>query len=147
MNNYLSQKGILQVINRITIFASLGVHEQNMLAEKCHVTNYQKEEIVIEQGDVGDILYAVIKGQVIVSKRSVSQGWVTVSRLGPGEVFGEIAILRNVRRTARVTTETPCTFLTISKEDFLQIYQYFPARAHDDIQLVVAKRLAAVGRL
>ena len=65
-----------------------------------------------------------------------------VDTLGSGDVFGEIAILRNIPRTARITTETPCTFLTITAKNFLEMYQYFPPESRNNIQLIVAKRLA-----
>jgi CRP/FNR family cyclic AMP-dependent transcriptional regulator len=100
------------------------------------------DTIVIEQDDVSNNLYIIINGYVLVSKRKLSNEWVKVNQLGPGDFFGEIALLRNVRRTARVTTKTLCTFLTMNGADFLEIYKYFPARARDNIQIIVAKRLA-----
>lgn len=106
------------------------------------MVNRNADEIIIEQGEIGDSLYIIIKGRVTVSIRKASRGWIRINTLGPGDVFGEIAILRNIPRTARITTETPCTFLTINAKDFLEIYHYFPPKSRDNIQLIVAKRLA-----
>lgn len=102
--------------------------------------------LMANSGDeIGDRLYIIIKGTVEVCVKTNSKGWKRINTLGPGDVFGEIAILRNIRRTARIVTITACQFLTINAKDFLDVYQYFPARARDNIQLVVAKRLQESG--
>lgn len=141
-SSYLSQADIARAIGRTEIFASLGMQEQSTMANKLYIVQRPGNQIVIEQGDVGDSLYIIIKGFVTVSVKHKSRGWIRVNRLGPGDVFGEIALIRNVRRTARITTEEPCVFLTINARDFLEIYQTFPAKYRDNIQLYVAKRLA-----
>jgi CRP/FNR family cyclic AMP-dependent transcriptional regulator len=142
--DYSSQADMLRTINHVSIFSGIGIHEQHMLADKCTILHRERDEIIIEQGEVADRLYMIIKGSVLISKRTVLNEWVHVNTLGPGDVFGEIAILRSYPRTARVTTATPCTFLTVSAQDFLHIYQYFPANSRDNIQGVIAKRLAGL---
>ena len=139
----LSHDEIIKTINNTALFAGVGIHEQNLLANKFSIRHVNGGEIVIEQGDVGDSLYIIVKGTVLVSIKSPSEGWVRINKLGPGDVVGEIAIVKSIRRTARITTEVPCTFLTITAHDFLDIYQYFPPGCRDNIQLIIAKRLAS----
>ncbi|MCA0403106.1 MAG: cyclic nucleotide-binding domain-containing protein [Proteobacteria bacterium] len=137
----LSEANLLRLLNNITIFSGIGLHEQHMLASKCIIADWEAEKIVIEEGEIGDTLYAILKGQVAVTKYSSSKGQVKVNTLTVGDIFGEIAILRGIPRTARITTLTPCSFLTINAHDFLDAYQYFPPQSRDNIQLVIAKRL------
>lgn len=139
------QMDFIPILSHATIFTGIGLPEQKMLAEKCVIVNYKPEEIVIEQGEIGDRLYIIMKGTVAVSVKTQSMGWKRINTLGSGDVFGEIAILRNIPRTARISTLTACQFLTINAKDFLAVYQYFPPRARDNIQLVVAKRLQESG--
>lgn len=141
--SYSTQLDKLKVVNNTSIFAGIGIHEQNLLVDKLFVIHRNADEIIIEQGEIGDSLYIILKGRVHVLVKHEYKGWLRINTLGPGDVFGEIAILRNIPRTARITTETPCTLLTINAKDFLDIYQYFPAKSRDNIQLFVAKRLAA----
>jgi len=138
----LQEANTLRLLDNIPIFSGIGIHEQHLVERRCHVEQVAADEIVIEQDDISNNLYIIIKGTVIVSKKSPSRGWVRINTLGKGDYFGEIALLRNIRRTARVTTQTPCTFLVIGRDDFLDIYKLFPTQARDNIQLVVAKRLA-----
>lgn len=147
MDNFasLAQADILNAIHNATIFSGVDILERKMLAEKCVVSTCGPEEIIIEQGEIGDKLYIIIQGRMLVSVKDINVGRRRVNTLGPGDVFGEIAILRRIPRTARVSTITPCRFLTINATDFFKVYQYFPARARDNIQLVIAKRLKELG--
>lgn len=138
----LSDFDTLRVINTVPIFAGIGRHEQQLLARKLSLIERNADEIVIEQGEIADRLYIIIRGRVLITIKSKSQGWVCINKLGAGDVFGEIAILRNSLRTARVTTMEPCVFLSINAQDFLEIYELFPPKSRDNIQLIVAKRLA-----
>lgn len=140
-----SQGEIMKVLSLAPIFTGIGLIEQRLLADKCHITHYLPGDIVIEQGDIGDKIYIIIHGTVEVSIKHQSLGWKRINILRDGDVFGEIAILRNIPRTARITTVTACQFLTVSSHDFLQVYQYFPDQARNNIQLIVAKRLQQVG--
>lgn len=139
--NALTQLELTRALSHITIFSGIGINELNLLADKCVIQDRDNDEIIIEQGDRGDCLYFIMKGRVKVTIKHVIYEWVEVNTLGPGDVFGEIAILRQVPRTARITTISPCTFLTIDAKNFMEIYQYFPPKSRDNIQLVVAKRL------
>ncbi|MBI2785351.1 MAG: cyclic nucleotide-binding domain-containing protein [Legionella longbeachae] len=143
--NYFSQMDLLPILSHATIFTGIGLPELKMLADKCIIVNYKPEELVIEQGEIGDKLYIIIRGTVLVSVKTPSMGWKRINTLGAGDVFGEIAILRNIPRTARISTITACQFLNICAKDFLAVYQYFPARSRDNIQLVVTKRLQESG--
>lgn len=137
----LSQAEIISAIHHANIFSGIDIIEQKMLADKSVIEIFATDEIVIEQGEIGDKLYIIMQGRIEVSIKDLQMGRKRIAVLGPNDVFGEIAIIRSIPRTARISTLTPCRFLTINAEDFMKAYQYFPARARDNIQLVIAKRL------
>lgn len=140
----LPQLDVISLLSKASIFTGIEPPEQQLLAEKCQIKYCISEDVVIEQGDIGDTLYIIIRGIVQVSIRTPSLEWKPINTLREGDVFGEIAILRSIPRTARISTITPCEFLTINAKDFLDVYQYFPDKARDNIQLVVKKRLEAL---
>lgn len=141
----LSQIEIISMLSHVPLFTGIGLIEQKMIADKCIIVNHKADDIVIEQDEFGDTLYIIIRGTVQVLVKTTSMEWKRIANLSAGDVFGEIAVLRKIPRTARVSTLTPCQFLTINAKDFLEAYQYFPPRARDNIQLVVAKRLQERG--
>lgn len=92
--------------------------------------------VVVHQGDPGDRVYVVESGTVQVTKDGRH-----IADLGPGEVFGEIALLRDVPRTATVTAITDAVLQSLERDEFL------PAvTGHHDVQEVaetaITKRLA-----
>jgi CRP-like cAMP-binding protein len=69
---------------------------------------------VFEQGDPGDRFYAIAEGTA-----SVEADGRHIADLAPGEAFGEIALLRDVPRTASVTARTDLALLALERDDFL----------------------------
>ena len=70
---------------------------------------------VFREGDLGSAFYVVLAGEVVVQK--VRDGEIfELARLGPGECFGEMALVRNDVRTATVFAEKDCMTLRFERE-------------------------------
>ena len=81
---------------------------------------------VVEQGDVGDRYFVIESGEVEV----VGDGRV-VATLGPGQGFGEIALLRQVRRTATVRAAGALRLQAVRSEHFLAAVLGYPPSASE----------------
>ena len=72
-------------------------------------------DAVVVEGEVGDLFYVVVSGEVVVT-----HGLEEIRRLGPGDWFGELALLRaDAHRTATVTAAGPVDLLSLDRETFL----------------------------
>ncbi len=92
-------------------------------------------ELVVRQGDVGDKLYVIQRGEAAVLKARAGQEPERVAVLKAGEYFGEMALLANEPRGASVRALTPLDVLTIARDDFLTLIDSFPElrRVFDDL--------------
>jgi CRP-like cAMP-binding protein len=94
-------------------FATLEASELAELLEHGEWFSAAPGDMIIEQGDVGDSFYVIGSGQV-----EVSTGEVLLATQGPGEYFGEIALLMDVPRTATVVAKTPARLFRLDREGF-----------------------------
>jgi MFS family permease len=104
----------LRLLRTVPIFAPLPGTTIEHLVGRLAPLHFDAGTEIIRQGDPGDRFYLVAEGKV-----EVSADGKPVAELGPGEYFGEIALLRDVPRTATVTAAGPVVLYALEREDFL----------------------------
>lgn len=80
-------------------------------------------ETIVRQGEPGSRFYVITQGEADVLK-SDPDGERVVGRLGPGQYFGELALLRGGRRNATVRAATPVEVLALSRQDFTALVKH-----------------------
>ena len=126
----------LPLLERIPIFAPLPAPALERLASQLVPVDVAGGTTVIAQGEPGDRFYVVESGRF-----EVAVDGEPARALGPGDFFGEIALLRDVPRTATVTAATDGRLEALGRQEFLDAVAGHPpsARAAD---AVVGARLA-----
>ena len=100
-----------------------------MLAELCghFITEHFAEgRSVVVEGDPGDKFYIIVRGRVNAFHKSPRGPHEAPAILGDGDYFGEVALLRDVPRTATVETLTPSIFLTLTAAQFYDLVHDAP---------------------
>lgn len=97
-----------------SIFAGLPGPELEGLARSLRPSGWAPGDIVVRQGDAGDRFYLVKRGELEVWSSGEKLSW-----LGPGDGFGEIALLHDVPRTATVTARTEVVLWELERGPFL----------------------------
>jgi MFS family permease len=105
---------LCSLFSSITLFAPLAPTTIEKLAARCSTAEIPAGSVILREGDPGDRFYGIVHGQVEVRRRGVTHG-----TLGPGEYFGEIALVRNISRTATVVAIGDVGVATIDRSDFL----------------------------
>jgi CRP/FNR family cyclic AMP-dependent transcriptional regulator len=117
-------------------FAGLGQEAIEAIAVLCVYRRLDKEETLFLKGDAGDALYAVRRGQVRIGTGNTSGRRLTLNLLGPGDVFGEVALLDGRPRTADAVAVEATELYTVRRRDFLDLLVKKPAVAIQIIELL-----------
>ncbi|MFQ6024504.1 MAG: Crp/Fnr family transcriptional regulator [Acidiferrobacterales bacterium] len=84
-------------------------------------------EVLFLKGDEGDTLYSVVSGQVRISTSGPGGRTVILNVMGPGDVFGEIALLDGMPRTADAIVIVPTELITIARRGFIALLEREPS--------------------
>jgi CRP-like cAMP-binding protein len=85
------------------------------------LVRYERGKLIMVQGQVGALMYVVLEGRVAISLRGA-----TVERLGPGGVFGEMALIDQSTRAANAAAESDCALLAINRAVFIKLLKSDP---------------------
>jgi len=108
--------------NRASVFDRKLVADLERELEDKPAAAHPAKKVIMKEGDNGIFMYLVVEGVVAVS----IDGKV-LEKIGPGGVFGEMALVRRAPRAATATTETDCTLLAINRADFMNLVRSRPA--------------------
>lgn len=111
------------------------------LAMDAEIRRVAGDEVVVREGDTGDRAFVIVDGRFLVSASGTP-----VARLGPGELFGEIALLADVPRTATVTATAEGRILALHRSAFLEVVSQ-SAATHGALRAVARRRLAELARV
>jgi MFS family permease len=106
----------LRLLRRSSIFAPLPPPQLESVARRTRWVSLDPGSLLIRQGDTGDRFYVLESGSLVVSIDGVPIR--TIDQ--PGDGVGEIALLRNVPRTATVISGAPAVLLSLERHDFLE---------------------------
>jgi CRP-like cAMP-binding protein len=99
---------------RVPLFADLGPRQLKRLAKLCREHTYQVGRPIVKQGQMSGVGFFVVTegtAAIAVDER-------VVAHVGPGDYFGELALISREVRTATVTAETPLRCLALAFWDF-----------------------------
>ncbi len=108
---------------------------RSMLAAQASELTLNRGDVLFEQGDEGDALFAILDGTLEVSFLAMSGRKLALSLMRPGEVFGEIALFDNGPRTATVTAAEKSRVLRVRQKDVMDQIRQHPDLAVDMIRL------------
>jgi CRP/FNR family cyclic AMP-dependent transcriptional regulator len=128
----------LELLKRIPLFAGFDRHHHERLGMLTEEVDVPAGKVLIRQGELGDDLMVIYSGLVKVERDGVQ-----VNKLGPGQFFGEIALIERGPRTATVTSETACRLFVINHRAFHSMMEEFPEIA-SKVLLTLAHRVRSL---
>jgi CRP-like cAMP-binding protein len=116
-------------LQKVPLFSQLGPADLQRVLELARERAYPKNSVILFEDDPGDALYVVKDGQVKVVLIGEDGREVILSVLGPGEFFGEMALIDDEPRSAHVIAMDDSTLLVLRREDFQGLLAQTPAIA------------------
>jgi len=123
----------------VELFEHLNEDDRANLAEAIDARSLAAGDTLFKAGEPGEALYVVRSGEVELFIRDTAGQRIALAIAGPGEMFGELALLDSGPRTATVIAISDTELLELDRDDLLLLFQRSPAAA--------LRLLAAMGRM
>jgi CRP/FNR family transcriptional regulator, cyclic AMP receptor protein len=128
----------IDLLGRVPVFSALGEDELQRVAQVAVPRRFGASEVVFREGDESDTCYIVRSGRARAIREHPDGRSITLAHFGPGDIFGELAMFDNERRSATIETLEETDAIAILGGDMRRLL-----REHPDIAV---KLVAALGR-
>jgi CRP/FNR family cyclic AMP-dependent transcriptional regulator len=128
-------QGVVELLRRVPLFSELSTAELEQVAQVGIPRSFPRETRIFHEGDPGDACYIVREGSCRVTREHPDGRAITLATLGPGAIFGELAMLDGERRSASVETTENTELVALPASDVRKLI-----REHSEMaeKLVVA---------
>jgi CRP/FNR family transcriptional regulator, cyclic AMP receptor protein len=126
-------------LGRCPFFADLSRGELMELAKATEDLEVEEGKALTRQGESGREFFVIVEGEV-----AVTQDGSEIRRMGPGDFFGEIALIEDVPRTATVTAATPLRFFVLTRQSFRSLLAHQP-ELERKVRAALDERLRGTG--
>lgn len=125
------------VLSRVPMFAGLSARNLRRISDLMEEVRYMEGASIVKEGEEGVTFYIILEGE----SRVVDRRGRVLTRLRPGDSFGEISLLDGGARTATVVSETPMTLLALGRDRFEKMLREYP-----DVTVTMLQGAAAMLR-
>jgi CRP/FNR family transcriptional regulator, cyclic AMP receptor protein len=132
----LGHNSKIDLIKGVPLFASASKQELAEIAGIADEIDLPEGKVLIREGDTGREFFVLIEGSAEVARAGKK-----VASIGPGDFFGEIALIAKTPRTATITTTSPVRTLVITDRAFRQLLDHAP-QIQIGVLTALAERLA-----
>jgi CRP-like cAMP-binding protein len=123
-----------ELLASIPLLAVLNKRAREQVVRTARQAHYPAGQTVIREGDPATLLYLIVSGHA-----AVEEGGRKVGRMGPGEFFGELALIEEHGRTATVVAEDDLDCLLISAWEFKASLEEHPQMAIPMLNAIIAR--------
>lgn len=105
-------------LSRVALFAGLTQPALELIARIAAEESHPLGTVIFQHGQLGDKLYVILEGRVRISRNVPGMGEEALAILGPGAVFGEMALIDSAPRSADARVHERCRMLSLPKDGF-----------------------------
>jgi CRP/FNR family cyclic AMP-dependent transcriptional regulator len=127
-------------LNDVPFFSSMSEQDLAAVARQADEMSVAAGSVLAREGELGDEFFVIESGTA-----EVTRGGAPVAKLGAGDFFGEIALIREERRTATVTATSPMVLIVMTGSSFRSLDRSRP-EIRETVSKALAERRASVSR-
>ncbi|MBN2570308.1 MAG: cyclic nucleotide-binding domain-containing protein [Deltaproteobacteria bacterium] len=116
----------LDVLQKVEIFQSFSAEARSHLGQRMRPRHFATGDMIVRQQDTGDSLFIIAYGLVGVWVHGEGGKSFEITRLGRGDIFGEMSLLTGDVRTATFIAATDAHLFELSKEDITPLIKKYP---------------------
>ena len=135
-----NQEDIVELLHGVTVFEALASDDLQRVAQVAVPRRFASGQVIFREGDESDTCYVVRRGHCRAIRENTDGRTIALAHFGPGDIFGELAMFDDERRSATIETLDDVAAIAIAGSDMRRLL-----REHADIavKLVigVARRL------
>jgi CRP-like cAMP-binding protein len=137
-----STEDTAELLSRVPVFAELGADDLGRVAQVAVPRSYDAQQVIFREGDDSDTCYIVRTGHARAVRQHSDGRMITLAHFGPGNIFGELAMFDDERRSATVEALDDLSTVAIPGSAMRGLLERHPAIA---VKLVIAlgRRLRA----
>src|SRR5215212_1672413 len=122
----------LGTLRKLLLFSTLSRFELGVVDALLHERTYLKGEIIFDEGEEAQALYAIMAGRVLICRKGEPDTG-RITEINAGVVFGELALLDDLPRSAQARAADDCVLASLSRGDFERLL---------DTHAVIASKIA-----
>lgn len=129
----------LDYLKKLPIFSGLDETSVAGLADRLEAQLFDAGHVLFREGDISDVLYIIKSGRVNILIEEVHNQPLVINHLGPGDFFGETAVLGGERRTADAVISSPAEIYVLKSNDIALAVKAHPQLAIEIIRGITSK--------
>ena len=137
-------------LREVRLFKDIATPELSVLGDSLRERTLKRGQVLFREGDVGEEMFLVRRGSIVISKPVTGRVEQVLARIGPGDFFGEMALFDRSPRSATVQSDSESSLLVLDREGLRQLTEESPRAAaaffHALVQVFI-ERLRASGDL
>jgi len=121
-------------LREVPLFSEMDENEVAGIRDIMEVMKFKAGQVIIREGETGDLFYVITEGHVQVIIRDADGSDVVLHEAGPGDFFGELSMLTNEPRSARIRAVEDVTTLVLERDEF---FNFLRTHTHAAIDVLV----------
>jgi CRP-like cAMP-binding protein len=133
-----SSADLIELLGRVPAFSTLEPGDLERVAQLAVPRSFEPGQVVFREGDASDTCYVVRKGRARAVRSHADGRTITLARFGPGDIFGELAMFEDEKRSATVEAIEPTSVVGVLGPDMRRLMNEHPE--------IAARLVIALGR-